>query len=85
MFSWTPFIPSFRSPNPPQESGSAPVSWPKFTEQDQEYLLLDLKPRVERRYKAKKMAFWNEIVSGVLKLATKKATKTVKGIPKDEL
>ena len=84
MFSWTHFIPPFRSPNPLQESGSAPVTWPKFTEQDQEYLLLDLKPRVKRRYKAKKMAFWNEIVPGVLKLTTKKTIKTEKEIPKDD-
>lgn len=53
-----------RSPNPPG-SGPAVVTWPKFTEEEQKYLVLDLKPRVEQRYRANKLAFWNEIVPKV--------------------
>ena len=33
-----------------------------FTEQEQEYLVLDVKPRVESRYQAEKIAFWNEVL-----------------------
>ena len=56
-----------RSPNSP-DCGPAPVIWPTFTEHEQAYLVLDLKPRVMRRYKANKMAFWNEIVPKVTEL-----------------
>ena len=57
------FFPS--SPNPSSESVPAPVTWPAFTEQNQEYLVIALKPKVKRRYKAKRMAFWNEILPKV--------------------
>ena len=74
-----------RSPNLP-DSGPSPVTWPKFTEQDQEYLVLDLKPRVERRYKADKVAFWNEIVPKVAQFTLKEKKKTEeKAAAKDEL
>lgn len=75
---------SFRSPNPP-DSGPLPVTWPKFTEQEQEYLVLDVKPRVESRYQAEKVAFWNEIVPKILELAKTEKNKTEERAPKDEL
>lgn len=56
------FFSFLSSPNPPPESVPAPLTWPAFTEQNQEYLVIALRPKVKRRYKAKKMAFWNEIL-----------------------
>ena len=76
---------SSRSPNPP-DSGPTPVTWPTFAEQDQAYLVLDLKPRVERRYRADKVAFWNEIVPKLSELTRKEEKKTKEEkAPKDEL
>ncbi|KAL9970952.1 hypothetical protein ACROYT_G023418 [Oculina patagonica] len=75
MKLWTDFA-KYGSPNPP-DSGPA-VTWPKFTEQEQEYLVLDLKPRVERRYQAKRMAFWNDMVPQVLELTKTKRNKSDK-------
>ena len=60
--------------------------WPKFTEQEQEYLVLDVKPRVQSRYHAEKVAFWNEIVpkvAEVLQTVEKKINN--ERTPKDEL
>lgn len=73
---------SFRSPNRPN---SGPVTWPQFTEQEQEYLILDVKPRVESRYQAEKVAFWNEIVPKILELAKTENITTKEKAPKDEL
>ncbi len=76
---------SLRTPNPPH-SGPFIVSWPKFTEEEQEYLVLDVKPRVERRYQADKVAFWNEVVPKVLELTKTEEKKTEEEkAPKDEL
>ena len=72
-----------RSPTPP-DSGPASVTWPVFTEQEQAYLVLDLKPRVERRYEADKIAFWNEIVPKLTELTKMKEKETEKEkAPKD--
>ena len=79
-----PFFHFPRSPNPP-DSGPALVTWPTFAEQEQAYLVLDLKPRVERRYKAKKMAFWNEIVPKVAEFTRKEEMITEETMAKDEL
>ena len=54
----------FRSPNSPDSNLTA-LTWPKFTEEEQAYLVLDLKPRVEHKYKPNKMAFWNELLPKV--------------------
>jgi len=61
------------------------VTWPKYTEQEQEYLVLDVKPRVENRYQAEKVAFWNEIVPEILEFAKMERNKTEQNTPKDEL
>lgn len=74
----------FSSPNP-SDSAPSPVTWPKFTEQEQAYLVLDVKPRVERRFRAEKVAFWNEIVPKLLALQQVKKAKTEEKTPKDEL
>ncbi len=68
-------FPSLRSPNPP-DSGPSLVTWPEFTEQEQEYLVLDVKPRVESRYQAERVAFWNEVVPKILELAKAEEKKT---------
>jgi len=45
-----------------------------------------LKPRVERRYRADKVAFWNEIVPKLSELTRKEGKETKeKKAPKDEL
>ena len=72
------------SPNPPY-SGPSPVTWPKFTEQGQEYLVLDLKPRVENRFRADKVAFWNDVVPKIKKFKKLQDKETVESTPKDEL
>lgn len=77
-------FPSLRSPNPPDYGPSA-VTWPQFTEQEQEYLVLDVKPRVESRYQAKRVAFWNEVVPKVLELEKADKKKADEKAPKDEL
>ena len=69
------FLAFSRSPNPP-DSGTGPVTWPRFTEQDQAYLVLSLKPRVERSYEADKIAFWNEIVPKIFEFAGKEKKET---------
>ena len=75
---------NFRSPELP-ESGPSPVTWPKFTEQEQEYLVLDVKPRVDSRYQAQKVAFWNEMLPKLAEVSrTGKKTNGEK-TPKDEL
>jgi len=61
MKLWTTFA-KYGSPNPPPECVPMPVTWPKFTEQEQAYLFLDLKPMVGQMYRARKMAFWHEII-----------------------
>ena len=78
----------YSSPNPP-DSGPTPVTWPAFTEEDQAYLVLDLKPRVELKYRADKVAFWNELVPKMIEF-TKTKEMEEKGedketAPKDEL
>jgi len=75
---------SIRTPTPPN-SDPASVTWPTYTEQEQAYLVLDLKPRVERSYKAKKMAFWNEIVPRVTGLLKSDENEEDESAPKDEL
>lgn len=48
--------------------------------------MLDLKPRVGKRYQAEKVAFWNEIVPKVAKLLqTAENKKNSEKTPKDEL
>lgn len=44
-----------------------------------------MKPRVESRYQAEKVAFWNEIVPKILELAKTENIKTKEKAPKDEL
>ena len=73
---------SFRTPNRPD---SGPVTWPQFTEQEQKYLVLDVKPRVESKYQAGKVAFWNEIVPKILELSKTEKNKTEEKALKDEL
>ena len=73
---------SFRTPNRPD---SGPVTWPQFTEREQEYLVLDVKPRVKSRYQAEKVAFWNEIVPKILELSKTEKNRTEEKAPKDEL
>ena len=65
------FIFSFRFPIP-RDSDPTQVTWPRFTEQEEKYLVLDLKPRVERNFRAEKVAFWNKIVPKVLEFTRKK-------------
>ena len=78
------FCSSFRTPNP-TESGPPAVTWPKFTEEEQEYLVLDLKPRVERSYKADKVAFWNEMIPKVAEFMKEKERESEEKPPRDEL
>ena len=63
-YSQLTFFCFISSPNTPG-SGPTEVTWPKFTEQEQAYLVLGLKPRVEHGYKKDKVAFWNEIIPKV--------------------
>ncbi|XP_078372725.1 acetylcholinesterase-like [Oculina patagonica] len=83
MKLWTDFA-KYGSPNPP-DSGSAELTWPKFTEGEREYLVLDLKPRVGRRYKADKVAFWNNIVPKVAEFTQTVRTENEKKAERDEL
>ena len=75
---------NFRSPELP-ESGPSPVTWPKFTEQEQEYLVLDVKPRVDSRYQAQKVAFWNEMLPKLAEVSRMEKKKNDEKAPKDEL
>ena len=74
----------FRSPNLP-DVGPTAITWPVFTEEEQKYLVLDMKPRVERRYKAKKMAFWNQMIPKLAKIVTDERKDANEEVPKDEL
>ena len=73
-----------RSPNPP-DSGPSQVTWPTFRKQEQEYLVLNLKPRVERRFRADKVVFWNDIVPKVLEYKQMDDQETAQSTAKDEL
>ena len=74
----------YRSPNPPDVDPTA-ITWPVFTEEEQEYLVFDVKPRVERRYKAKKMAFWNQMIPKLAKIVADVRKSADEKVPKDEL
>ena len=74
----------FSTPNPP-DVGPTAITWPVFTEEEQEYLVLDMKPMVERRYKAKKMAFWNQMIPKIAKIVTDERKDIDEKVPKDEL
>ena len=74
----------FSTPNPP-DVGPSSITWPVFTEEEQEYLVLDMKPRVERRYKAKNMAFWNQMIPKMAKIVTDERKAVDEKVPKDEL
>ena len=78
------FIVSLRFPVP-RDSDPTQVTWPRFTEQEEKYLVLDLKPRVEPNFRAEKVAFWNEIVPKVLEFTRRKLEGVNEKTPKDEL
>lgn len=73
-----------RSPNPP-DSGPSPVMWPKFTQEEQAHLVIDVNPRVEHRFRAQKVAFWNEIVPKLLELTQVRLEHFQDQTEKDEL
>lgn len=73
-----------RSPNPP-DSGPSPVTWPKFTQEEQAHLVIDVNPRVEHRFRAQKVAFWNEIVPKLLELTQVRLEHFQDQTEKDEL
>lgn len=73
-----------RSPNQ-LKSASSLVTWPQFTEDEQAYLVLDLKPRVEYRYKADKVVFWNDVFPKLIQEGQKNAAETENETLKDEL
>lgn len=73
-----------RSPNPP-DSGPSPVTWPKFTQQELAHLVIDVNPRVEHRFKAQKVAFWNEIVPKLFELTQVRVERFQDQTQKDEL
>lgn len=83
MKMWTDFA-KYGSPTPP-ESGPSPVTWPKFTEQDQEYLIIGLKPKTKRRYRARRVKFWNEIVPKLTELSQMQKKEVKTQTTKDEL
>lgn len=78
------FFSFFRSPNPP-DSGPSSVTWPKFTQQEQAHLVIDVDPRVEHRFRAKKVAFWNEIVPNLLQPTRVRVENFQDHTQKDEL
>ncbi|KAJ7393151.1 neurexin protein binding [Desmophyllum pertusum] len=83
MEVWTNFAKN-GSPNP-LESASSLVTWPQYTEDEQAYLVLDLKPRVEYRYKADKVVFWNDVFPKLIQEGQKNAAETENETLKDEL
>ena len=78
------FFSLHRSPNPP-DSGPSPVTWPKFTEQEQAHLVIDVNPRVEHRFREQKVAFWNEVVPKLLEVTQVKLENLQDQTAKDEL
>lgn len=73
-----------RSPDPP-DSGPSPVVWTKFTQQEQAYLVIDVQPRLEHRFRAQKVAFWNEVVPKLLELTEVKKENSQDKTQKNEL
>ena len=59
--------------------------WPQFTEDEQAYVVLGLKPRVEYKYKAEKVTFWNEVFPKWIQEGEKDAKETENETIKDEL
>jgi len=53
--------------------------------EEQEYLVLDVKPSVKRRYKAENMAFWNKVIPKVSKSLNQKGEDIHQKAAKDEL
>lgn len=65
MKLWTDFA-KFGSPTP-SGSSSSPITWHPFTEENQFYLALDVKPRLGQHYRAREVAFWNELIPKISK------------------
>ena len=59
--------------------------WPKFTEQEQAHLVIDMNPRVEHRFREQKVAFWNEVVPKLLELTQVRLENLQDQTAKDEL
>lgn len=79
---WTNFA-KFGDPNS-QEDGHDLVTWPKYTNENREYLEIGLEWKVGKNYRPKEVAFWNEFLP---KLSAPKAADQEKGKEKarDEL
>lgn len=67
------------------EATFSQVRWPQFTEDEQAILVLDMKPRVEYKYKADKVNFWNDIFPTLIQEGKKDEDETEEKISKDEL
>ncbi|KAJ7393153.1 Cocaine esterase [Desmophyllum pertusum] len=74
MKLWTDFA-KFGSPTPPG-SNTSPITWRPFTEEEQFYLALDVKPRLKQHYRASQVTFWNNFIPEVTRKGKKgKITK----------
>lgn len=79
------FFTILRSPSLLAESAFSKVTWSQFTEDEQAILVLDLQPRVEYRFKADKVAFWNELFPSLIQEGERDAEETKEKMSKDEL
>ena len=64
---------SFHFSNP--KGDSEVTKWPPFTLQDEAYLNIAATPKVEFRFQAAKMAFWNELIPKIASYDGKKRGK----------
>jgi len=64
MKLWTDFA-KFGSPTPFGSSFS-PITWYPFTEENQFYLALDVKPRLGQHYRAREVTFWNDLIPKIM-------------------
>ncbi|EDO47082.1 predicted protein, partial [Nematostella vectensis] len=52
----------------PNHDGDAPVPWPRYNTTAQAHLVIAHEPRVEYKFRAEKVAFWNEFIPKLTKL-----------------
>jgi len=71
----------FRTPNGAAPSGlPTGVTWPAYTLEKQEYLVIDLEPKVKTSLLADRVAFWNDLIPKVEKLESEKEAETTNNI-----
>ena len=66
------------------DAADALIPWPPFTADNEKYLVLDLRMKVEERLLPDRVAFWNDLIPKLME-DEESVRKTAQIIEKDEL